>query len=107
MNLPRSWKGSESCSEFSRCGITNLCVCYALLVKVCAEVFIVSFGNLYRNARLFADICAACSPRTRLCVASGLTTEAEYLHTCTVKQWRQTPPPDLGKTPTIFALYAG
>ena len=38
-----------------RCGITNLCVCYALLVKVCAEVFIVSFGNLYHDARIFGE----------------------------------------------------
>ena len=61
----------------------------------------------YRNAKMVADLLANLNPRTRLCIASGLTTEAEYLHTCTVKQWRQTPPPDLGKTPTIFALYAG
>ena len=61
----------------------------------------------YRNAKMVADLLAALSPHTRLCIASGLTTEAEYLRTCTVRQWRQTPPPDLGKTPTIFAIYAG
>ena len=61
----------------------------------------------YRNAKMVADLLATLSPHTRLCIASGLTTEAEYLRTCTVRQWRQTPPPDLGKTPTIFAIYAG
>ena len=61
----------------------------------------------YRNAKMVADLLAALSPHTRLCIASGLTTEAEYLRTCTVRQWRQTPPPDLGKIPTIFAIYAG
>ena len=61
----------------------------------------------YRNAKMVADLLATLSPHTRLCIASGLTTEAEYLRTCTVRQWRQTPPPDLGKIPTIFAIYAG
>ena len=61
----------------------------------------------YRNAKMVADLLANLNPRTRLCIAAGPTTESEYLRTCTVKQWRQTPPPDLGKTPTIFALYAG
>lgn len=59
----------------------------------------------YRNARLFADILAACSPRTRLCVAAGLTTENEYIRTHSLKTWKQKGLPDLGKIPAIFLIY--
>lgn len=62
----------------------------------------------YRNARLFADICAACNPNTRLCVAAGLTTAQEYIRTRTLRQWQQYGGlPDLGKIPAIFLIYAG
>ncbi len=60
----------------------------------------------YRNAKLFADVCAACSPRTRLCVAAGLTTDSEWARTRTVAQWRREGLPDLSKTPAVFAIYA-
>lgn len=59
----------------------------------------------YRNAKLFADICAACSPRTRLCVAAGLTTEREWIRTRTVEAWRRSGLPDLHKVPAIFLIY--
>ena len=61
----------------------------------------------YRNARLFADVLQACQPTTRLCIAAGITTPQEWICTRTLRQWRQTGLPDLGKTPAIFALYAG
>ena len=61
----------------------------------------------YRNHKIIADILSACTPRTRLCIASGLTTEKEYICSKTVKEWKQAPPPDLNKIPTIFAIYAG
>ena len=61
----------------------------------------------YRNHKIIADILSACNPRTRLCIASGLTTEKEYICSKTVKEWKQAPPPDLNKIPTIFAIYAG
>ncbi len=59
----------------------------------------------YRNAKLFADICTACSPRTRLCVAAGLTTEQEYIHTQTITEWKRSGLPELGKIPAIFLIY--
>lgn len=59
----------------------------------------------YRNAKLFADICAACHPNTRLCVAAGLTTAQEYIRTQTIKVWKQKGLPDLGKIPAIFLIY--
>ena len=61
----------------------------------------------YRNAKMIADILAACSPRTRLCIAAGLTTEQEYLRSMTIGEWKRATLPDLKKTPTIFAIYAG
>lgn len=61
----------------------------------------------YRNHKMIADILSTCNPRTRLCIASGLTTTQEFLQSKTVKEWKQTPPPDLNKIPTIFAIYAG
>ncbi len=59
----------------------------------------------YRNAKLFADICATCSPRTRLCVAAGLTTTQEYIRTHTLSEWKRIGLPDIGKTPAIFLIY--
>ena len=61
----------------------------------------------YRNHKMIADLLATCNPRTRLCIASGLTTEQEFLRSKTIKEWKQTPPSDLNKIPTIFAIYAG
>lgn len=61
----------------------------------------------YRNHKIIADILTTCNPRTRLCIASGLTTSQEFLKSKTIKEWKQTPPPDLNKIPTIFAIYAG
>ncbi len=58
----------------------------------------------YRNARLFADICAACNPRTRLCVAAGLTTAQEFIRTRPIREWKQCGLPDLGKIPAIFLI---
>lgn len=59
----------------------------------------------YRNARLFADICSACNPQTRLCIAAGLTTEDEYVRTRTLREWKKQGMPDLGKIPAIFLIY--
>lgn len=61
----------------------------------------------YRNAKMLANILATCNPRTRLCIAAGLTTEHEYLRTLSVKEWKQQGIPELSKIPAIFAIYAG
>ena len=61
----------------------------------------------YRNHKIIADILSTCNPRIRLCIASGLTTEQEFIQSKTVKEWKQTPLPDINKIPTIFAIYAG
>lgn len=61
----------------------------------------------YRNHKIIADILATCNPRTKFCIASGLTTDKEYICSKTIKEWKQTTLPDLNKIPTIFAIYAG
>ena len=52
-----------------------------------------------------ADVLAACRPQTQLCIAAGLTTDAEWVRSMTVGEWRRAAVPDLSKTPAIFLLY--
>lgn len=59
----------------------------------------------YRNAKIFADLCAACNPKTRLCVAAGLTTEKECVKTLPIAEWKKRGLPDLGKIPAVFLIY--
>lgn len=61
----------------------------------------------YRNHKIIADILSTCNPRTRLCIASGLTTDKEFIQSKTIKEWKQSTLPDINKIPTIFAIYAG
>lgn len=56
----------------------------------------------YRNAKLFETLCQTLRPQTRLCIAAGITTDAEWIHTKTIGEWRRTTLPDLSKTPSIF-----
>ena len=58
----------------------------------------------YRNAKLMADILKACRPQTHLCIAAGLTTKDEYIHTRTIKEWGGKLP-QLDKIPCIFLIY--
>lgn len=58
----------------------------------------------YRNAKLMADLLSACAPTTRLCIAAGITTPAEYIHTRTIRAWRNAAVPDLKKVPAIFLI---
>lgn len=56
----------------------------------------------YRNQKLFQALLSALRPQTRLCIAAGITTSAEWIKTRTVKQWQSTKLPDLSKVPAIF-----
>lgn len=60
----------------------------------------------YRNAKMLAALLAACRPETRLCVASGLTTSAETVRTCSVAEWRTSKTPRIDRIPTVFLLLA-
>jgi len=60
----------------------------------------------YRNAAMFGTLLSALRGDTRLCVARALTTAQEWVMTRTMAQWKQSPPPDLDKQPTLFLFLA-
>lgn len=60
----------------------------------------------YRNAAMFNTLVAALKPDTRLCIASALTTQDEYVRTLSVAEWKKQTPPDLDKKPTLFLYLA-
>lgn len=58
----------------------------------------------YRNHKLFATLCHALRPQTRLCVAAGITTDDEWIRTLTVAQWQRQQLPDISHIPAIFLI---
>lgn len=60
----------------------------------------------YRNMKLAEDILHHCMPKTKLCIATNITCEDEYIVTKTIKEWRRNLP-DINKKPTVFLLYKG
>ncbi len=60
----------------------------------------------YRNNALLASILGVCRPQTRLCLATDMTSEQEWLQTRTVAGWRGAVP-DINKRPTVFLLLSG
>lgn len=58
----------------------------------------------YRNDRMVEDILRHCLPQTRLCIASGITCDSEFIRTKTVAEWRGHVP-RLSRIPCIFLLY--
>ena len=69
----------------------------------CTQLFI---ETPYRNNQLLATLLSTCRPSTRLTIAANLTGPDEYIRTLPISRWRETPPPDLHKQPTIFCLLA-
>jgi len=59
----------------------------------------------FRNNSLLTDVLKVLNPKTRLCIASNITSENQFIHTKTVAEWKKEIP-DLHKIPTIFVLYA-
>ncbi|WP_338762699.1 SAM-dependent methyltransferase [Bernardetia sp. ABR2-2B] len=59
----------------------------------------------YRNNPLLNDILKVLNPKTRLCIASNITSKSQFIKTKTVGEWKKEIP-DLHKIPTIFVLYA-
>lgn len=57
----------------------------------------------YRNEKMFADLKAALSPTTYLCIAADITLPSEYIKTMMVKDWKHQQP-DLHKKPAIFII---
>ena len=60
----------------------------------------------YRNDALLADLCAACRPSTRLCVAAELTCPGEFIRTQTIEAWAKALKKGfaIGKRPCVFIL---
>lgn len=58
----------------------------------------------FRNHKFFDTLCQTLRPQTRLCVAAGITTEAEWIQTHRISEWKHHPLPDLSKTPAIFLI---
>jgi Predicted methyltransferases len=58
----------------------------------------------YRNNKLFEEFVRVCRSSTRLCVASDITCEGEFIRTFPIKEWTKNMP-DLNKKPAIFLLY--
>lgn len=60
----------------------------------------------YRNLALMDDLCRTLQGATMLCVASGITTDAEWIRTKRVEEWRNGMKEieKIQKIPTIFLL---
>ena len=58
----------------------------------------------YRNRKMFDTMCATLRPDTRMCIAAGITTSDEWIRTQTIRDWKRTGMPDLGKVPAIFLI---
>lgn len=58
----------------------------------------------YRNQHLLEDIISNCSSETKLCIASDITLETEFIKTKSVKEWKKGIP-NLHKRPTIFLIH--
>ena len=60
----------------------------------------------YRNSKMLESLLKHCAPQTRLCIATNLTLESEQVVTRSAAQWKQCPPPDIDRRPTVFLLQA-
>lgn len=58
----------------------------------------------YRNNKLAEELTRVCRPSTRLCIASDITCDDEYIRTKSISEWSGKLP-DLSKKPTIFLIY--
>ena len=58
----------------------------------------------YRNFKMFQTLLATMRPQTRMCIAAGITTDDEYIHTHTIAEWKKIQLPDLSKVPAIFLI---
>lgn len=59
----------------------------------------------YRNNKMLTNLLQTLHPNTKICIASDITLESEYIRTLSVKEWKKTATPDLHKRPTIFIVH--
>ncbi|MDA9555490.1 SAM-dependent methyltransferase [Pelobium sp.] len=58
----------------------------------------------FRNNPMLDEILRSCKNDTKLCIASNLTADDEFVQTKSIGDWKKAQP-DLHKQPTIFLLY--
>ena len=58
----------------------------------------------FRNTHLFNDIINNCNPNTKLCIATDISLETEFIKTKTIENWRKTKI-DIAKRPTVFLIH--
>lgn len=58
----------------------------------------------YRNLKLLNDIVATCRPSTKLCIATDISLETEFIATKSVSEWKKEKP-QIDKRPTVFLIY--
>ncbi|MCK4676560.1 MAG: hypothetical protein KAT48_00385 [Bacteroidales bacterium] len=58
----------------------------------------------YGNIQLLEALIKACQQDTKLCIASDLTKETEYIRTKKIAAWKKGLP-DIHKRPMVFLLY--
>lgn len=59
----------------------------------------------YRNSKMMETLVQVLRPDTRLCIASGITTESEFIQTKNISQWKKSKLPEIDKIPAIFLIY--
>lgn len=59
----------------------------------------------YRSKELFEALLSTLKPSTRLCVALGLKTDAQYIKTQTIKDWKKNKL-EIQKIPTVYLFLA-
>jgi 16S rRNA (cytidine1402-2'-O)-methyltransferase len=57
----------------------------------------------YRNNQLFEALLNNCNPGLKLCVASQINSDEEFIKTLTIKEWKKQVP-DLHKKPAVFLI---
>ena len=60
----------------------------------------------YRNLKLIADLTKNCRPQTKLCIASAITCDNEFIFTKPIKEWNKCLP-EINKIPAIYLIYKG
>ena len=60
----------------------------------------------YRNEALLKALLDTLAPATRLAVSAGLTTEAAFIRSAAVAEWRRAPSVLPERVPAVFALLA-
>jgi len=59
----------------------------------------------YRNMKLLNDLLKNCMRSTRLCIASAITTDDEFILTLTIEEWKKRVP-EINRVPAVFVLQA-